>query len=113
MKAMGLDLQEPEPGCCGLAGSFGFEADHYDISMKIGDRALLPGVRAERDTTLILADGFSCREQFVHGSGRHAYHLAEVIAAILDEAGHSLRLPTTGDSASPDPAGFLLQTRPC
>jgi FAD/FMN-containing dehydrogenase/Fe-S oxidoreductase len=79
---MGLQLELPDAGCCGLAGSFGFQRDHYDISMAIGERVLLPAVR-ETDA-LLIADGFSCREQIRHGAGRHAYHAAEIIAATLE-----------------------------
>jgi Fe-S oxidoreductase len=76
---MGIDAELLDSGCCGLAGSFGFEPDHYDISMKIGERVLLPRVRQAERTTLIMTDGFSCREQIMHGTRRHALHLAEVI----------------------------------
>jgi FAD/FMN-containing dehydrogenase/Fe-S oxidoreductase len=80
---MGIDYSVPWPGCCGMAGSFGFEAPHYDISQKIGEQALLPAVRqADRDT-LVLADGFSCYEQIVQGTGRRPLHLAEVIRMAL------------------------------
>ena len=58
-----------------MAGSFGFEAEHYDISVKIGDRMLLPAVRAADDETLVIADGFSCREQIADLTGRGALHL--------------------------------------
>ena len=76
---MGLKAELLDSGCCGLAGSFGFEHDKYDISMTIGERVLLPRVReAERDT-LIITDGFSCREQIMHGTERKALHLAEVL----------------------------------
>jgi len=81
---MQLELAEPEKGCCGLAGSFGYEAEHYDISMQIGERTLLPAARAASDA-LLIADGFSCREQLQHGTGRYAYHIAEVLSAALDE----------------------------
>lgn len=76
---MGLDAELLDSGCCGLAGSFGFEEDHYDISMKIGERVLLPRVRQAERGTLIITDGFSCREQIMHGTPRHALHMAEVI----------------------------------
>jgi Fe-S oxidoreductase len=76
---LGLDFQVLDSGCCGLAGSFGFEKDHYDLSMKIGERALLPAVREAPPDVLVIADGFSCREQIEHGTGRRALHLAEVI----------------------------------
>jgi Fe-S oxidoreductase len=82
LSAMHVDVHEPDSGCCGLAGSFGFEREHYDISMAIGERALLPAVRAT--DALLIADGFSCREQIRHGTGRHAYHAAEIIAATLE-----------------------------
>ncbi|NVB82121.1 MAG: FAD-binding oxidoreductase [Kofleriaceae bacterium] len=85
LEAMQLDLDQPDAGCCGLAGSFGFEAEHYDISMAIGEYALLPAIRDESDDTLVIADGFSCREQIVHGTGRQAMHTAEVIALAIAE----------------------------
>lgn len=85
LKQMGLEAELLDSGCCGLAGSFGYEADHYDVSMKVGERVLLPKVRgAERDT-LIVADGFSCREQIMHATPRHALHLAEVIQMALHQ----------------------------
>jgi FAD/FMN-containing dehydrogenase/Fe-S oxidoreductase len=85
LKEMGLQADLLDSGCCGLAGSFGYEENHYDISMKIGERVLLPKVReAERDT-LIVADGFSCREQIMHATPRRALHLAEVIQMALHQ----------------------------
>jgi hypothetical protein len=82
---MGLDAEILDSGCCGLAGSFGYEEDHYDVSMKIAERVLYPRVReAERDT-LIVSDGFSCREQIMHGTRRHGMHLAEVIQMALHQ----------------------------
>ena len=62
-----------------MAGSFGFESDKYDVSIAIGERKLLPAVRKAPLSTLIMADGFSCREQISQQTGRHALHLAEVI----------------------------------
>ena len=85
LRAMGLELESPDSGCCGLAGSFGYEREHYDISMAIGERVLLPAVR-ELPADLVIADGFSCREQILHGTGRHAYHVAELIAVTLAES---------------------------
>jgi Fe-S oxidoreductase len=84
--ALGLDWTLPDDGCCGLAGSFGFERGKYGISMAIGEAALLPAVRQASGDTLILADGFSCREQIAHGTGRGALHIAEAIAMALDAA---------------------------
>lgn len=80
---MHVELETPHSGCCGLAGSFGFEPEHYEISMAIGEHVLLPAVRAERPETLVIADGFSCREQIRHGTGRTALHVAEVVALAL------------------------------
>ncbi len=66
-------------GCCGMAGAFGFEAEKYDVSVAVGERALLPQVRDAEDATLIVADGFSCREQIAQLTDRRALHLAEVL----------------------------------
>jgi FAD/FMN-containing dehydrogenase/Fe-S oxidoreductase len=70
-------------GCCGLAGSWGFEADHHELSLACGERALFPAVRSASPGTAILADGFSCRTQIAQGAGRQAVHLAELLAAAL------------------------------
>jgi Fe-S oxidoreductase len=76
---MGLDFEHLDSGCCGMAGAFGFEAKHYDISMRIGERVLLPRAREAAADTLIIADGFSCREQIEQSTGREALHLAQVL----------------------------------
>jgi len=81
LKSTGLDVDVLESGCCGMAGSFGFEAgDHYDVAMKAGERVLLPAVRSASPDTIVVADGFSCREQIRQGTGRQAVHLAQVLA---------------------------------
>jgi FAD/FMN-containing dehydrogenase/Fe-S oxidoreductase len=87
LAGLGLDYEVLDSGCCGLAGSFGYEAGHYDISMQIGERVLLPAVRAAPPEALLIADGFSCREQIAHGTGRQALHLAEVLQLALEEEG--------------------------
>jgi FAD/FMN-containing dehydrogenase/Fe-S oxidoreductase len=79
MRGMGLDVDHPDTGCCGMAGAFGFEKKNYEISMRAGERALLPNVRAAADDTLIIADGFSCREQIEQATGRETLHLADVL----------------------------------
>jgi Fe-S oxidoreductase len=79
LRRLGLDLEVLDAGCCGMAGSFGFEKDHYDISVRIGERALLPAVRRADAGTLIVADGFSCREQISQLTGLEALHLADVL----------------------------------
>ncbi len=86
LKKMGIDFEMPDPGCCGMAGSFGFEADHYEVSMKVGEQRLLPAVRKAGDDTLIIADGFSCHEQILQGAGRKPLHLAQVLQMALREA---------------------------
>ncbi len=73
------EVSEVDSGCCGMAGSFGYEAEHYDISMRMAERRLLPAVREEDDDTLIVAAGISCRHQIRHGTGRVALHPAEVL----------------------------------
>lgn len=84
---LGIDFHSPAPGCCGMAGSFGFESDKYDISMAIGELELLPAVRQAPPDWLIIADGFSCREQIAQGTPRHALHLAEVLQMALNAPG--------------------------
>jgi FAD/FMN-containing dehydrogenase/Fe-S oxidoreductase len=83
LRRLGIDFQSPAPGCCGMAGSFGFEPDKYDISIAIGELELLPAVRHAPPDWLIIANGFSCREQIAHGTPRHALHLAEVLQMAL------------------------------
>ncbi len=84
MKRAGIGATVPDSGCCGLAGNFGFEEAHYEVSMAAGERVLLPAVRAAGPHTEILADGFSCRTQIAHGTNRAARHLAELLADGLD-----------------------------
>ncbi|MFL5377513.1 MAG: FAD-binding and (Fe-S)-binding domain-containing protein, partial [Myxococcales bacterium] len=79
----GLSLEVIESSCCGMAGSFGYEAEHYEISMRMAERSLLPAVRAAPQDALILADGTSCRHQIADGTGRRAEHVARVFASAL------------------------------
>ncbi len=79
LRAMGLDVEVLDAGCCGMAGSFGFEQKHYDISVQVGERVLLPRIRDAKASTLVLADGFSCREQIGQLTDRRAHHLAEIL----------------------------------
>ena len=80
----GLQVSLIESSCCGMAGAFGFEAKHYDLSMKLGERVILPMVREADAETLIVADGFSCREQIEQGTGRKTLHFAEVVKMALE-----------------------------
>lgn len=79
LRRMGMEFETLDDGCCGMAGSFGFEKSHYDISMKVGEHALLPAVRKAEKDTLIITDGFSCREQIDQTTERKTLHLAELI----------------------------------
>lgn len=80
MARAGIRADIPDSGCCGLAGNFGFERGHYEVSRAVGERVLLPAVRAAAPTTAVVADGFSCRTQIAHGTPRRAVHLAELLA---------------------------------
>ncbi|MFJ6216013.1 FAD-binding and (Fe-S)-binding domain-containing protein [Streptomyces sp. NPDC092296] len=83
---LGLDNRVLDSGCCGLAGNFGFERGHYEVSRAAAERVLLPEIRAAAPETLVLADGFSCRTQIAQlGGGRRALHLAEVVQRALAE----------------------------
>jgi FAD/FMN-containing dehydrogenase/Fe-S oxidoreductase len=89
LKRTGLDFEVLDSGCCGMAGSFGFEAAKYDVSVRIGERVLLPAVRNAAPDTLIIADGFSCFQQIEGLTGRRALHIAEVLRMAMREAGVS------------------------
>jgi FAD/FMN-containing dehydrogenase/Fe-S oxidoreductase len=78
-----LHVEPLAAGCCGMAGAFGYSAQHLDVSLKMAEAALLPAVRAAGADTLIVADGTSCRHQIRDGAGRRALHVAEVLAAAL------------------------------
>jgi FAD/FMN-containing dehydrogenase/Fe-S oxidoreductase len=79
LRNMGAELQSLDSGCCGMAGPFGFEREKYPIAQAAGERVLLPAVRQAAPDTLIVSDGFSCREQILQSTGRRALHLAEVV----------------------------------
>ncbi len=81
----GVDFEILDTGCCGLAGAFGFNAGHYDVSMRIAEQGLLPRVREADDDTMILSNGFSCREQIEHGSNRRVLSLAEMLDMTLQQ----------------------------
>ncbi|MBI3129066.1 MAG: FAD-binding protein [Candidatus Tectomicrobia bacterium] len=81
----GLKVEAIPSGCCGMAGSFGYEKEHYDISLAIGELKLFPAIRKEGGEAGVIANGVSCRQQIAKGTGRSARHLAEVLAAALAE----------------------------
>lgn len=80
LKRAGLDCNVIEPACCGMAGSFGFLRENYDVSLRVGELEVLPAVRRAPEETLIVSSGFSCREQIRQLTGRRVYHPAELIA---------------------------------
>jgi len=86
LQRAGIAFTAPAPGCCGMAGAFGFEKEKYEVSKAIGELELLPAVRQAPTDWLIVADGFSCREQIAQETDRHAFHLAEVLQMALREA---------------------------
>ncbi len=83
LQAAGFHVEEVDAGCCGMAGSFGFEREHYDLSLAIGERRLLPAVRSLPPDVPVVAMGVSCRQQIAHGTGRRAVHLVELLAGSL------------------------------
>jgi FAD/FMN-containing dehydrogenase/Fe-S oxidoreductase len=100
LQRAGLDYTVLDSGCCGMAGAFGFEkGEHYDVSIRCGERVLLPAVRSAAADTLVLADGFSCREQIAQTTTRRALHLAEVLAMGLDDTAGSTSNGTTMQSS--------------
>jgi FAD/FMN-containing dehydrogenase/Fe-S oxidoreductase len=80
MAEASINAVVPDSGCCGLAGNFGFERGHYEVSAAVGERVLLPAVRAAEPDTVIVADGFSCRTQIAQATPRRAVHLAQLLA---------------------------------
>lgn len=98
LEELGLDLDVLDSGCCGMAGAFGFEKDHYEVSIKVGERVLLPAVRAAPADSLIIAEGFSCREQMAQTAERVALHPAEVLRMALEQAGPGRRAKDGGSS---------------
>ena len=87
MQALGLPpgfhVELIDSGCCGMAGSFGFEKEHYEISMQVGEQALFPAINAKGPEWEVAVMGISCRQQVEHGTGRRARHLVEVLRDAL------------------------------
>jgi FAD/FMN-containing dehydrogenase/Fe-S oxidoreductase len=100
LKKLGLDFTLLDAGCCGMAGAFGFERDHYDVSIQVGERGLLPAVRAASDDTYIVSNGFSCREQVTQATGRRVWHVAELLREGLRRSRREEAV-ASGDAAPP------------
>ena len=94
LERLGIELREPETGCCGMAGAFGYEKenDHYAVSVACGERVLLPAVRRAAEDEILIADGFSCSEQIEQTTSRRALHMAQVVDMALG-GGLPQRLP--------------------
>ena len=80
----GAHVVEIDSGCCGMAGSFGFESEHYDMSITVGGDRLFPALAAEPEDTIVAATGVSCRQQIFHGAGRTAWHPVELVREAMD-----------------------------
>jgi len=89
LRKMGVELQTPDSGCCGMAGPFGFEKEKFAVSQAVGERVLLPAVRSAAPETLIVSDGFSCREQIEQATGRKPLHLADVLQLAIQPTSRS------------------------
>lgn len=97
---LGLDYEILDTGCCGMAGSFGYHAgEHYDVSVAVAEHSLLPKLRETPESTLVIADGFSCRGQIEQLDGREALHVAQVVQRALRESGRTG--PEAGEPEQP------------
>jgi Fe-S oxidoreductase len=81
----GLQVETVESSCCGMAGAFGYGAETYDVSLAMGELSLLPAVRGAAPETIVAADGFSCRHQIEHGTGRPARHVASILCKAMSD----------------------------
>ena len=105
MKAAGCNATESGAGCCGMAGSFGFEAEHYDVSRKVGEERLFPAVNATAEKTVVAVAGVSCRQQIEHFTDRSTCHIAEVLASRI-APGHIWK------STPPEPVPASVEPTP-
>jgi FAD/FMN-containing dehydrogenase/Fe-S oxidoreductase len=92
-------------GCCGMAGSFGFDAGKYDLSMTLAERVLLPAVRSAQEDQIVVASGFSCREQIEQGTGRRTLHAAEALLQQMEATGDPQGAARSARGTSPDAPG--------
>src|SRR5207248_3054287 len=105
LEKMGLDVEELNSGCCGMAGGWGYEPDHYEVSIACGERVLLPKVREAAAETLVVADGFSCRSQIEQTqTGREARHVAQVLEPAREHGAVPL-YPERALAEAPPPSG--------
>jgi FAD/FMN-containing dehydrogenase/Fe-S oxidoreductase len=104
LEAMGLEVEVPESGCCGMAGAWGYERGHYDVSIACGERVLLPKVREVPADTLVVTAGFSCRSQIEQATERRALHVAQVIQLARDHGASGPSGPYPERAAAPKPS---------
>jgi Fe-S oxidoreductase len=108
LERMGVEHEILDSGCCGMAGSFGFEKDHYEVSIACGERKLLPAVRSADEKDLVIANGFSCQEQIKQRTDREGLHIAQVLRMALrqdapqrhPERGHPAGVPARLSTAT-------------
>jgi FAD/FMN-containing dehydrogenase/Fe-S oxidoreductase len=103
LEAMGVEVEVPDSGCCGMAGAWGYERSHYDVSLACAERVLLPKVREATPDDLVVTAGFSCRSQIEQLTDRRALHVAQVIQLARDHGPSGPRTPYPERSASPPP----------
>ena len=105
LEAMGVEVEKLDSGCCGMAGAWGYEHAHYDVSMACGERVLLPKVREASTETLLVTAGFSCRSQIEQATDRRALHIAQVIQLARDHgaSGPSGPYPERAAARKPQP----------
>ncbi|MGH2551697.1 MAG: hypothetical protein ACRDHN_20110, partial [Thermomicrobiales bacterium] len=94
-------VQETGAGCCGMAGSFGYETEHYDVSKKIGEERLFPKVESVNQQTIVAVAGVSCRQQIEHFTDRRTQHIAEVLASRI-KPGHAWQAPVSVPATAAD-----------
>jgi Fe-S oxidoreductase len=104
LEVMGIEVEVPDSGCCGMAGAWGYERGHYDVSLACGERVLMPRVREAEREELVVTAGFSCRSQIEHATERKALHLAQVI----ELARHGEVAPKPKPAGSRRKVGALL-----
>ena len=105
----GLEVEVVDSGCCGMAGAFGYEAEHYDLSLRMAELDLLPAVRAAADDVLLVANGFSCRHQIADGAARDARRQAQA-----DQGGPGQGAPRRGRGrAHGTSLGAVIRARRC
>jgi FAD/FMN-containing dehydrogenase/Fe-S oxidoreductase len=108
LERLGVKWKLLDTGCCGMAGSFGFNAEHNALSEKIGEDKLFPAIRSTAARTIVLTNGFSCREQIAQGTGRHALHIAQLAQRAL--AARSMTLATSETTSAAAAANSAPQS---